>query len=59
MLVLKSLLTDTAVTALVTALNEGVITGYDVNAFRTNANRRQQGQLIDVEKYSTVRCASA
>lgn len=45
-------LSDNSVTALVTALNDGVIVGYDILAYRTNANRRQQGQFIDVEKYT-------
>lgn len=40
--------------AVATALNAGVIAGYDVQAYRTNMNRRQRGQLIDVTKFTQL-----
>lgn len=43
-------LTDPSVAALVTALNAGTFLGYDIKAYRSNANRRQQGQFVDVAK---------
>lgn len=32
----------------------GSIVGYDIQAFRTNMNRRQRGQLIDVTKFTQL-----
>lgn len=43
-------LTDPSVTAMVAAINAAVQLGYDVQAYRSNANRRQQGQFVDVAK---------
>jgi len=43
-------LTDSSVSAIVTALNGATWTGWDPLAYRSNANRRQQGQFIDVNK---------
>lgn len=40
--------------AVATAVNAGVIAGYDLTTYRTNANRRQRGQLIDVTKYTQL-----
>lgn len=43
-------LDDVSVTALVAALNGRTMLGYDILAYRSNANRRQQGQFVDVAK---------
>ncbi len=43
-------LNDAAVADFVTAINSGEGLGYDVLAYRSNANRRQQGQFVDVTK---------
>lgn len=40
--------------ALVTAISAGTIFGYDIQAYRTNRNLRQRGQLIDVTKFNTI-----
>lgn len=40
--------------AIVTAVAAGQIIGYDLQAYRTNVNRRQRGQLIDVTKYTQL-----
>jgi len=40
--------------AIVAAFNNAVLLGYDVLAYRTNMNRRQRGQLIDVTKYTQL-----
>lgn len=42
------------VAALVAVLNAGVLAGYDLQAYRTNVNRRQRGQLIDVTRYTQL-----
>jgi hypothetical protein len=47
-------LTTAPAAALVDALNAGDLFGYDILAFRTNANRRQRGQLIDVTKFTQL-----
>lgn len=39
--------TNGTVSALTTLFSNAVIVGYDVEAWRTNINRRQRGQLID------------
>jgi hypothetical protein len=39
---------------LVATVDAGTIEGYDVSAFRTNVNRRQRGQLIDVTKFTQL-----
>jgi hypothetical protein len=36
----------------VTVINGGEILGYDLQAYRTNANRKLRGQLIDVTRYT-------
>lgn len=41
-------LTDASIADLVTALDAASFEGYDPKAFRSNMNRRQQGQFIDV-----------
>jgi hypothetical protein len=38
--------------AIVTAFSTAKIVGYDLQAFRTNMNRRQRGQLVDVTYYT-------
>ena len=38
----------------VTAVDATVIAGYDLQAYRTNMNRRQRGQLIDVTRYTQL-----
>jgi hypothetical protein len=40
--------------AVVTAINGSTIIGYDLQAYRTNANLRQRGQYIDVTKYTQL-----
>ena len=40
--------------AVVTIVNAATILGYDLQAYRTNMNRRQRGQLIDVTKYTQM-----
>ena len=40
--------------ALVIRMAGGSIVGYDLLAYRTNMNRRQRGQLIDVTKYTQL-----
>jgi hypothetical protein len=40
--------------AVVTALAGAVVVGYDVDARRTNTNRRQRGQLLDTTFYNQV-----
>lgn len=40
--------------AIVALLNVGSLDGYDLQAYRTNMNRRQRGQLIDVTKYTQM-----
>lgn len=51
-----TLLDMTAVPAApqVLILNAGKIEGYDLQAYRTNENRRQRGQLIDVTRYTQL-----
>lgn len=39
---------------LVTLLATAKIIGYELQAYRTNANRRQRGQLIDTTKYTQL-----
>lgn len=40
--------------ALVAAVAGGSIVGYDLQAYRTNMNRRQRGQFIDVTAYTQL-----
>lgn len=40
--------------AIVALIDAGKIEGYDLQAYRTNMNRRQRGQLIDVTKYTQL-----
>lgn len=40
--------------AIVDAVAAGELIGYDLFAYRTNMNRRQRGQLIDVTKYTQL-----
>lgn len=40
--------------ALVTAAGSASVIGYDLYAFRTNSNRRQRGQLLDVTFYNQL-----
>lgn len=40
--------------AVVTAFADATIIGYDLQAYRTNMNRRQRGQLIDVTNYTQI-----
>lgn len=40
--------------ALVADVAAGKLSGYDLQAYRTNVNRRQRGQLIDVTKYTQL-----
>lgn len=40
--------TDAAVAAIVALFDDAAMAGYDLDARRTNANRRQRGQLLDV-----------
>jgi hypothetical protein len=47
-------LDDAAVAPIVAAVKAGTLLGYDVLAYRTNANQRQFGQLVDVTKYSEI-----
>lgn len=47
-------LTDAPAAALVTAFGSAKIVGYDLNAYRTNLNRRQRGQLLDVTYYNQI-----
>ena len=39
---------------IVAIINAGNIFGYDLLAYRTNMNRRQRGQLVDVTKYTQL-----
>lgn len=43
-------LADVSVTALVAAIDGRTFLGYDPLAYRSNANRRQQGQFVNVSK---------
>jgi len=43
-------LTDSSVASLVAALNATIFLGYEPLAYRSNQNRRQQGQFVDVAK---------
>lgn len=47
-------LTVAPAAAIVTAVAAGELIGYDLLAYRTNMNRRQRGQLIDVTKYTQL-----
>ena len=47
-------LTAAPALALATAFSTATIVGYDLLAYRTNMNRRQRGQLIDVTKYTQL-----
>lgn len=40
--------------AIVAAFSTAKIVGYDIKAYRTNANRRQRGQLIDTTEYTQL-----
>lgn len=40
--------------AVVAAVAAGKLSGFDLTAYRTNVNRRQRGQLIDVTKYTQL-----
>lgn len=44
--------TDAAVAAIVALFNGGAMIGYELDARRTNTNRRQRGQLLDVTVYN-------
>lgn len=39
---------------IVAAVAAGSLVGFDLQAYRTNVNRRQRGQLIDVTKYTQL-----
>jgi hypothetical protein len=47
-------LTAAPALAIVTTVAAGKIEGYDLQAYRTNMNRRQRGQLIDVTKFTQL-----
>ena len=47
-------LTAAPAVAIVTAINSGSMVGYDLLAYRTNMNVRQNGQLIDVTKFTQL-----
>jgi hypothetical protein len=47
-------MTTGAGAALVAEVASGVLVGYDLLAYRSNANRRQRGQLIDVQKWTQL-----
>lgn len=47
-------LTTGAAAAIVAAIEGGKLLGYDLLAYRTNMNRRQRGQLIDVTKFTQL-----
>lgn len=40
--------------AIASVVNSGSIVGYDLNAFRTNMNRRQRGQLINTTRFTQL-----
>lgn len=40
--------------AVATIVNGGAINGIDIQAYRTNVNRRQRGQIIDVTKFTQL-----
>jgi hypothetical protein len=44
--------TDSAVSAIVAAFSSAVLVGFDLDARRTNTNRRQRGQLLDVTVFN-------
>lgn len=44
--------TDSAVSAIVALFASAKMVGYDLDARRTNSNRRQRGQLLDVTVYN-------
>ncbi len=39
---------------IVAIVNAGIVEGYELQSYRTNMNRRQRGQLIDVTKYTQM-----
>lgn len=47
-------LTDPTVTALVTKLNAASVTGFQLDGYLSNANVRQQGQLINTRYYTQL-----
>lgn len=47
-------LTSTPAAELVAAFGDAKLLGYDIYALRTNMNRRQRGQFIDVQKYTQM-----
>jgi len=47
-------MTTAPAAAIVAITDTGVIAGYDLKAYRTNMNRRQRGQLIDVTKFTQL-----
>ena len=47
-------LTAGVAATIVADIAAGSLVGYDLQAFRTNTNRRQRGQLIDVTKYTQL-----
>lgn len=47
-------LTAGAAAAFAAEIRAGALVGYDVQAYRTNVNRRQAGQFIDVSKYTQL-----
>lgn len=46
--------TDARVVAIVTALKTAKWLGYQIEGFRTNANRRQRGQLINTRRFTQL-----
>lgn len=44
--------TQSPYAAINTIINTGIILGYDLQAYRTNMNRRQRGQLINVTEFT-------
>jgi hypothetical protein len=49
-----SLTTAGAAKTVADAINGGAIIGYDLNAQRTNSNRRQRGQLLNVDHFTQM-----
>ena len=47
-------LTASPAAAIVTAVADGSAFGFDLQAYRTNVNRRQRGQLIDTTFYTQI-----
>lgn len=47
-------LNDASLTDLIAAVNNQALAGYSLRAYRTNMNRRQRGQLIDVTRFTQL-----